>query len=318
MLDKELEFLSKAKSGTVEELTELLKDDINLINSCDDYGNNALHEAAKGKRKDNFLFLQKYIQINSINRNGTTALHYAAQAGNEEIVKHCLDSGIDINERNKTGQAPIHYAAKGGHLEMIKMLNTKGADLHVEDGNGLTALNFAVNSKNDLVIKYLKENGVKIGTKRINPVMPKEVKPSPASNTTSQRAKRDFSQGILVAHEIGKLKLDNQKLEERVNRFQGERDLQKKEIDHLTEELSKAYEKIKLLEDELSEVKQENKVLKEERDSFKEQKERGDKQFSRAQTVITTYNKILNREKDPGFATKFANKDKQKDPEPDI
>jgi uncharacterized protein YjhX (UPF0386 family) len=317
MLDKELEFLSTAKRGSAIELVEFLKAPNDLINTCDEYGNNVLHKAAEGGNKENFfLLLENKIPINSRNKNNTTVLHFAAQGGNVDIVQYCLDEGIDINARNKTEQTPIHFAAKGGQLEIIKMLNSKGADLHVEDSNGLTALNCAVNSKNENVINYLKENGVKMGVKLMKPAIPQEIKPSLSINVSSQRAKREFSQSLLVTHELGKYKREIEKLEGRVNQLQETCGLQANEINHLMDKLTKAYEKIKLLKDKSSLQKRENEELKEENDLLKAQVERSDKQCSRAQTVISTYNKILNKKKDTNFADKFANKEKQQERDP--
>ena len=88
--------------------------------------------------------------------DGMTALHFAAQNGNTDVVRYLLENGADIKAQDiKLERAAIHFAAENGSLECVKFLTEHGADLLDRDIYGATALHYAA-AKNHLdVIKYL-------------------------------------------------------------------------------------------------------------------------------------------------------------------
>ena len=51
-----------------------------------------------------------------------TPIHFAAQVGNLDMVKHLATYTDNPNSRNIYGWTPIYYAAHYGHLEIIKFL----------------------------------------------------------------------------------------------------------------------------------------------------------------------------------------------------
>jgi ankyrin repeat protein len=78
-----------------------------------------------------------------INRPGWTALHYAATAGCDAIVKILLEHAayIDAESPNKT--TPLMMAVHGAHLTTVKLLLDEGADPTVKNEQGLSALDLA-------------------------------------------------------------------------------------------------------------------------------------------------------------------------------
>lgn len=84
--------------------------------------------------------LAKGVQVN---RPGWTALHYAAAAGADDIVRLLLDhsAAIDAASPNKT--TPIMMAARGGHIMTVKLLLDAGADATLKNALGMTAIDFA-------------------------------------------------------------------------------------------------------------------------------------------------------------------------------
>jgi ankyrin repeat protein len=66
--------------------------------------------------------------INKSNKEGNTALHYAAANGAPEIVKIFLITVPDkvhyktINSHNKQKYTALHYAAENGHVAVVKQL----------------------------------------------------------------------------------------------------------------------------------------------------------------------------------------------------
>lgn len=78
-----------------------------------------------------------------VNRPGWTALHYAAAAGDNEIVARLLERSayIDAESPNKT--TPLMMAVRGGHIMTVKLLLDEGADATLKNEAGMTAIDFA-------------------------------------------------------------------------------------------------------------------------------------------------------------------------------
>ena len=90
------------------------------------------------------------------NLDGMTALHFAAQNGNTEIVKYLVENGADIKAQDsRLSRSPIHFAAENGNLDCVKYLAEKDADLQDQDSHGATALHYAAKSNNLEVVKFL-------------------------------------------------------------------------------------------------------------------------------------------------------------------
>jgi len=78
-----------------------------------------------------------------VNQVGWTALHYAAAAGHDDIVRLLLEEHayIDAESPNKT--TPLMMAARGGFIMTVKLLLDEGADMTLKNDKGMTALDFA-------------------------------------------------------------------------------------------------------------------------------------------------------------------------------
>lgn len=89
-------FITAVVDGDCKDAEELLQNGVS-VNTIDDKGNNALILATTHNDHRMMKLLIKYkINVNYQNpRSQRTALHFAAEAGNSDVIKLLLDAGCD-------------------------------------------------------------------------------------------------------------------------------------------------------------------------------------------------------------------------------
>lgn len=109
-------------------------------------------------------FLKKKPDLASApDKNGDTALHYAAMKGNTRIAELLITHGADVNAQDKDGMTPLHIAAGMGHIEFVQLLLAKGADAGRKDAEGWTPLYMATKNNRMAVAELLKKVSEKDG-----------------------------------------------------------------------------------------------------------------------------------------------------------
>jgi ankyrin repeat protein len=93
---------------------------------------------------------------------GRTALHRAAQSGDERQMEALLGGGADVEARDAYGQTPLLLAARRGHARAVEMLLKHGADVKTAALNRYTPLHMAAWSGNAKIIKWLLEKGADV------------------------------------------------------------------------------------------------------------------------------------------------------------
>ena len=91
-----------------------------------------------------------------------SALHFAAESGNLECIKYLAEKGADLLDKDIHGATPLHYAAKGNHLDVVKYLVGKKMDYTAKDVRGWTAMHYAACGGSIDVVKYLLAKGLNI------------------------------------------------------------------------------------------------------------------------------------------------------------
>ncbi|KAF7489736.1 Leucine-rich repeat serine/threonine-protein kinase 1 [Sarcoptes scabiei] len=88
--------------------------------------------------------------INSQDDKGRTALHEAVIANSLECVQLLLENGANPNlkqnysdDLNQSGKTPLHLAVQNGRLDLVKVLLKNNANIFIRDGNHLTASKLA-------------------------------------------------------------------------------------------------------------------------------------------------------------------------------
>jgi uncharacterized protein len=78
-----------------------------------------------------------------VNKTGWAPLHYAATAGNLEIMQILLDENAYIDAESPNKSTPLMVAAQYGSTQAVKLLLEAGADPTLRNELGLSAVEFA-------------------------------------------------------------------------------------------------------------------------------------------------------------------------------
>jgi len=138
--------------------------------------------------------LQRKVDVNAAQPDGTTALHWAVVWNNKEVVNLLLRAGADARARNRYGATPLSEAvssgnptmveslldagavaetlttvdgetvlmtaARTGNADIVRMLLARGADVNArEKYKGQTALMWAAAERHPAVVKLLLDHG---------------------------------------------------------------------------------------------------------------------------------------------------------------
>ena len=93
--------------------------------------------------------------VNEADGNGNTALHYALEARQTDVVQILIDAGADIDTQDAQGRSPLLRASYAGDLDIVKVLVTAGAQLSVTDVNNDTCLILASQAGHAGIVGYL-------------------------------------------------------------------------------------------------------------------------------------------------------------------
>lgn len=105
--------------------------------------------------KKNVQYLKTNVHTDNLVRM-TTALHEAAIQGDLAAVKQLItDVHIDVNYLDRTGSSALMYAAYGGYLEIVKYLVSKGANISIKNLKGGTAVRYAAYAGHRAIVDFL-------------------------------------------------------------------------------------------------------------------------------------------------------------------
>ncbi|XP_045142571.1 ankyrin-1 isoform X2 [Echinops telfairi] len=105
--------------------------------------------------------LHKEIVLETTTKKGNTALHIAALAGQDEVVRELVNYGANVNAQSQKGFTPLYMAAQENHLEVVKFLLENGANQNVATEDGFTPLAVALQQGHENVVAHLINYGTK-------------------------------------------------------------------------------------------------------------------------------------------------------------
>ena len=92
---------------------------------------------------------------------GYTALHYAAQEADLDVVEELIARGADVNAKTGKGVTPLHYAAAAGNLEVVECIfkalkEKKYGEEHLipQNNKGVSPLHTAVRGGCEDIERY--------------------------------------------------------------------------------------------------------------------------------------------------------------------
>lgn len=105
---------------------------------------------------------QQKVNANQRDSDGTTALHWAVQRDDSNLVDQLIKAGADVNAKNDYGSTPMSEAALNGDVAVIEKLLKAGADVESPNADGQTALMVVARSSNVAAAKMLLSHGANV------------------------------------------------------------------------------------------------------------------------------------------------------------
>jgi ankyrin repeat protein len=137
------------------------------VNTPEADGTTALHWAVH--RQDAGivdLLIRAGANVKAANRYGITPLALASETGNASIIGRLLKEGADPNSAVADGQTALMTAARTGSVEAIKVLLAHGADVRArERWRGQTALMWAAADNNAVAARVLVDAGSELNAR---------------------------------------------------------------------------------------------------------------------------------------------------------
>jgi len=134
-------------SSNAAKIRELLEKGANVNARESHNGKTPLIHASMNKNKGfnevMLLLIEKGADVNAFDKDGNTALLWAAMYGLSDNVQTLIEKGADVNARNNDGVRALTWAAMYGHTNVVRLLIKNGANVNAKDSMNQTALSMA-------------------------------------------------------------------------------------------------------------------------------------------------------------------------------
>ncbi len=108
---------------------------------------------------NNFILfsLSQGYNLQSLNKAGINALHYAVDNEKVNAVRVLLENGADPNLKDKDGLTTLHYAVLVENRKIIELLLEKNADVDAKDNEGETPMSSISKDLKQFILDTLKK-----------------------------------------------------------------------------------------------------------------------------------------------------------------
>lgn len=145
-----------ARSGTVAELKDLMKNNPDVINQTNENGFSPLILACYRGNTEVADFLIDNVKDVDYKSQDGTALAGLSVRYNRSLAEHLLKKNANPNIADGTGTTPLFWAVKSGNKELVELLLQYKADKSMKDSMGMTPFEYALKADNKEIINLLK------------------------------------------------------------------------------------------------------------------------------------------------------------------
>jgi len=139
------------------------------VNKMNRNGRTSLHYAVTTRLKTMAqLLLENGANIEAKDNHGHTVLAMAILLENMAMVQFLLENGANIEANDNLGHTVLALATRRGNMAIVQFLLEKGANMEAKDSNDNTVLAIAVIERNKAMVQFLLENGANIEAKDIH------------------------------------------------------------------------------------------------------------------------------------------------------
>ena len=134
------------------------------VNAVEGDGATALHWAVYRDDAELVdLLITAGAKVDAANDLAITPLYLASVNGNAAIAKRLLDKGANPNAASETGVTPLMEAARSGSVDVVRALLARGAEVNIKERDrGQTALMWAAARQHPDVVKLLLDHGADV------------------------------------------------------------------------------------------------------------------------------------------------------------
>ncbi|KAK6523104.1 hypothetical protein TWF694_006002 [Orbilia ellipsospora] len=151
----------------LSEMIKILSKDGYPLDSKDTDGRTPLSWAAEnGDEAVVKLLVERNVEIESVDSYaGQTPLSWAARYGQIAAVKLLLEAGAEIETKDKNDDTPLLWAIRSGHVAVVKFLLASGAELKVKNKIGRTPLVLSIFDEQEEMVRLLLKSGAETEVK---------------------------------------------------------------------------------------------------------------------------------------------------------
>ncbi|KAK2187317.1 hypothetical protein NP493_169g00000 [Ridgeia piscesae] len=111
--------------------------------------------------------------VNQLDHENVSVLHWAAINNRSEIVKYYMSKGAVIDRfGGDLNSTPLHWATRQGHFQMVVLLMSYGADPSLRDGEGCSCIHLATQFSHTTIVAYLIAKGQDVDMQDQNGLTP--------------------------------------------------------------------------------------------------------------------------------------------------